>query len=362
MGASPEGRPRNTIGDSMRRALPALCAVALFSCQRTQIHRVLPADVRIDVYPQVSRAQLDALFVVDNSRYMAVHQKRIADSFHRFVDYLALNQIDWHLGLVTSDLSASPGQYQGGGKLYFASTDGNVAQAVGQAVVALGTFGSAISAMLQQADLALRAPPAGFLRPGAALFIVLVTDNDDPWSVGEDLYYLRSFQESKGSGNDGLVRLSVLAGPPPSGCTIPDPQNPQNTFAAQAAPHLQGLAQQLGGGLQSLCDPDFDAVFNQLGATAAGLKHNFRLATAPDPKTLLVSVHAPCDIKRAALAACTQIVDDCNEADPALVCSPKQAAQDGWTYDAQTQSLVFTGAAVPPRGSLVEVQYKAVAP
>jgi hypothetical protein len=346
----------------MRRFLPVLL-LGLLACQRAEIHRVLPPDERIDVYPQVSRAQLDALFVVDNSRYMAVHQKRVADSFHRFVDYLALNQIDWHLGLVTSDVAAAPGQYQASGKQYFAATDGNVAQAVGQAVVALGTSGSAISAVLQQADLALRGPPAGFLRPGAALFIVLVTDNDDPWSVGEDLYYVRSFKEAKGAGNDGLVRMSVLAGPPPSGCTIPDPQNPANSFVAQAAPHLQGLAQQLGGSLQNLCDPDFDAVFDELGATAAGLKHNFRLASVPDLTTVVVSVHAPCDVNRAALSACTQVVDQCSDpVQPALVCSPKQAAQDGWTYDAPTQSLVFTGAAVPPRGSLVEVQYKGAGP
>ena len=339
----------------MRRLLPLLL---LLACQRAKLHRVLPADVRIDVFPQVTRAQLDALFVVDNSRYMAVHQKRIADSFHRFVDYLALNQIDWHLGLVSSDLSAAPGQYQGGGKLYFSSADANVGQAVGQAVVGLGSAGSAISAVLEQADLSLRGPPQGFLRPGAALFVVLVTDNDDPWSVGEDLYYLRSFRQAKGAGNDGLVRLSVLAGPPPAGCTIPDPQNPQNTFAAQPAPHLKSLALQLGGGLQDLCDPDFDAVFDRLGATAAGLKHNFRLATAPDLSTLIVTVNAPCDVKRAALSACAQITDACGETEPALVCSPRQAAQDGWTYDSQTQSIVFAGAAVPPRGSLVEVQYK----
>ena len=350
----------------MRRALPALL-VCLIACQRAQIHQVLPPDERIDVYPQVSRAQLDALFVVDNSKYMAVHQKRVADSFHRFVDYLALNQIDWHLGLLSSDATAAPGQYQGGGKQYFASTDSNVAQAVGQAVVALGTNGSAISAVLQQADLALRGPPAGFLRPGAALFIVLVTDNDDPWSVGEDLYYVRSFKQAKGAGNDGLVRLSVLAGPPPppnpGGCTIPDPTNPTNTFYAQPAPHLQGLAVQLGGSLQNLCNPDFDAVFDELGATAAGLKHNFRLASVPDLATLVVTVHAPCDVNRAALAACAQLSDQCSDStQPALVCTPKQSAQDGWTYDAPTQSLVFSGAAVPPRGSLVEVQYKGSGP
>jgi hypothetical protein len=342
---------------SMRSLLPLLLVAAL-ACQRTQIHRVLPPDVRIDVFPQVSRAQLDALFVVDNSRFMALHQKRIADSFHRFQDYLALNQIDWHLGLVTSDVAASPGQYQGSGKLYFASGDNNVAQAVGQAVVALGTGGSAISAVLQQADLALRGPPDGFLRDGAALFLVLVTDNNDIWSPGEDLYYYRSFKQSKGAGNDGLVRMSVVAGPPPDGCTIPDPQNPQNTFVAQPAPRLKGLAEQMGGQLQNLCAPDFDAVFDQLGAVAAGLKHNFRLASAPDLSTLVVTVNAPCDASRAALSACARLDDQCGESPAALVCTPKQAALDGWSYDAATLSLVFTGAAVPPRGSVVEAQYK----
>src|SRR3954469_903889 len=230
-------------GFTMRRTLP-LVVLCVLACQRTTLHPVLPPDVRIDVFPQVDRAQLDALFVVDNSRFMSVHQKRVADSFHRFVDYLALNQIDWHVGLLTSDVNASPGVYQGGGKEYFAFNDGNVSQSVGQAVLALGTAGSAISAVLQQADLALRGPPAGFLRPGAALLLVLVTDNDDPWSTGEDLYYFRSFKQSKGAGNDGLVRMSVLAGGQPKGCTIVNPTNPADTFFASPSVRLAGLARQ----------------------------------------------------------------------------------------------------------------------
>ena len=50
-----------------------------------------------------------------------------------------------------------------------------------------------------------------------ALFVMLVTDNNDPWSPGEDLYYYRALKQSKGAGNDSLVRLSAVAGPPPSG-------------------------------------------------------------------------------------------------------------------------------------------------
>jgi hypothetical protein len=336
------------------RIAAALC-LALVACQRNQIHAVLPPDVRIDVFPQVDRAQLDALFVVDNSRFMGVHQARVAQSFHNFVDYLGKNQIDWHVGLVSSDVAAQPGVYLGGGsKQYFDSSSS--AGDVAQAIVALGTAGSAISAVLQQADLSLRGPPQGFLRPGAALFIVLVTDNNDPWSPGEDLYYYRAFKQSKGPGNDGLVRLSALAGPPPDGCSIPDPQNPANTFVAQAAPRLQGLAQQLGGELQSLCDPQFDQVFDQLGATAAGLHRAFRLARPPaDASALLVTVHAPCDTDRRALAFCSQLADSCGDNPPELVCTPQAGA---WSWDPTTLSIVFSPGALPPRASLVEVQYK----
>jgi len=340
----------------MRSAIAIVCALAAVSCQRTTVRVILPPDVRIDVFPQVSRAQLDALFVVDNSKFMAVHQKRVADSFHRFVEYLARNQMDWHLGLVTSDVSASPGVYQGGGdRKYFSSSDSDVAQKVAQAVVALGNTGSAISAVLEQADLSLRGPPDGFLRSGAALFVMLVTDNNDPWSPGEDLYYYRALKQSKGAGNDGLVRMSAVAGPPPNGCTIPDPSNPQNTFVAQAAPRLQGLAEETGGRFHSLCDPAFDQVFDELGATAAGLKRAFRLAKVPDLATLALTVRAPCDVSRDALASCAQVSDECSEALPGLACTPGSGA---WAWDESTNSIVFSREAIPSRGSSVEAQYK----
>ena len=258
--------------------------------------------------------------------------------------------------MVTSDVTASPGVYQGGGdKKYFSSGDSDVAQKFAQAVVALGTTGSAISAVLQQADLAVRGPPDGFLRPGAALFVMLVTDNNDPWSPGEDLYYYRALKQSKGAGNDSLVRLSAVAGPPPNGCTIPDPANPQNTFVAQSAPRLKSLAEETGGRFHSLCDPAFDQVFDELGATAAGLKRAFRLAKVPDLSTLVVRVRAPCDVNRAALAACASVSDECGEALPGLACAPGAGT---WTWDESTNSIVFSRDSIPPRGSDVEVQYK----
>jgi hypothetical protein len=339
------------------RIWPLLLAV-LASCKDTpKLQQLLPPEFRVDVFPQASRAQLDALFVIDNARYMGPHQKKVADSFHRFLGYLDKNVIDYHIGLVTTDVVASPGQFQGGGKKYFAAGDSDLASALPNAVLALGDQGGTVSPTLQQLDLALRAPPQGFLRDGASLFLVAVTNDDDPWSPGDDLYYFRMFKQAKGPGNDALVTYSALAGDVPQGCRIPDPNNPAATFFAQPAVRQQGFAARMGGLFHSVCDPSFDQVFDDLGATAAGLKRTFRLAKLPDETTLTIDVRAPCDANRAALAFCSAISDECGEAQPALVCTPKLGA-DGATYDAATNSVIFAATAVPPRASLIEITYK----
>jgi hypothetical protein len=286
-----------------------------------------------------------------------VHQARVAASFGKFLAWLDKNQIDYHLGLLSSDVPSSPGVYLGGGNDHFFS--GTEAQQLPAAVTALGGNGSAISAVLQQMDLAIKGPPVGFLRPAASLFLVIVTDDNDPWSPGPDLYYYRTYKSTKGPGDTGIVTLSVLAGDLPSGCSIPDPNNPEQSFFAAAAPRLIDLAAEMGGTSHSLCDPDFDAVFDALGAQAAGLKRAFRLTVVPNPATLTVSILATCDTLPAALAFCTSAVNHCSDATAAIVCTPPNAAApaSGWSYDPNSNSIVFSGSALPPRGSDVEVTY-----
>jgi hypothetical protein len=334
---------------------------APFACQKNQVVKILPAGQRIDVFPQAARAQLDALFAVDNSRYMGVHQARVAASFGRFQAWLDQNQIDAHLGLLSSDVSASPGAFLGGGDSRYFSGAG--LGALPGAVLALGGKGSAVSAVLEQLDLALAAPPAGFLRPSAALFLVVVTDNDDPWSPGADAFYARRFKAAKGLGNDGVVTLSVVAGDLPKGCSIPDPQSPGQSFFAEPAARLRGLASTLGGRSWSLCAPDFDAVFDELGATAAGLQRAFRLDQPPDPSTIEVTIRAACDTRTAALSLCASVEDQCGSSAPWLLCTPRLAsagppAVSGASYDAATRSILFPASAPPPRGSEVLVSYR----
>ena len=90
--------------------------------------------------------------------------------------------------------------------------------------------------------------------------------------------------------------------------------------------------------------PSFEVNFSQPGSSA-------------DATTLSIDVRATCDTNRNALNFCVQISDECGEANPALVCTPK-LGEGGVTYDPNTNSIIFATTAVPPRGSLIEVEYK----
>ena len=78
----------------------------------------------------------------------------------------------------------------------------------------------------------------------------------------------------------------------------------------------------------------------------------------------MVRVRARCDTRAENLSFCASVSNECSESSPSLVCTPKTAADgvDGVRYDSGTLSVVFTGAALPPRGSVVEVQYQEKAP
>lgn len=176
---------------------------ALTSCQQASI---VPATVETDI-----------LFVVDDSGSMAAEQARLATAFTGFINLLSTTAIqnDFQIGVTTTSvdwpicdtmLDASgdcPGSftlwttYGTGGPPYAA---GALVAASGHpailrsgsptlvadftANVAVGTSGSSKEQGLRAMRLALErrvqdGANAGFLRPGARLAVILVSDEDD---------------------------------------------------------------------------------------------------------------------------------------------------------------------------------------
>jgi hypothetical protein len=180
----------------------------------------------VDFGPILSGA-VDILFMVDNSNSMEQEQKNLADNFRKMLDGLEINgQLpDLRIGVISSDLGA--GNYGlpscemaggDGGKLQTkprvagcirptepwisyshgvtnipgATGDPEVQLATAFACIAeLGAGGCAFENQLESArralDPALQVNP-GFIRSGALLAVVFVTDEDDCSAQNTQLY------------------------------------------------------------------------------------------------------------------------------------------------------------------------------
>jgi hypothetical protein len=321
-----------------------------------------------DVFQQLSVRKVDILWVVDNSGSMGPKQARLTANFQGFINQLvsARPPIDFHIAVTTTDTDSNTTargalrQWTLGPKMgefiactpdatgnstcnTAATADGGTAGAVaafGQLADA-GTGGSAQERGLYAAYLALQNPDnqgaTKFIRPEAALYVVVVSDEDDSscnplvkqpicttdpgcrcapdqilggaGAYGSTAYFARFLETYKGYGNEDLVAMAAIvaidgtadAGVPsqfgdPSqhvGCCInPDggscPNGGLNDGGYEVAyfgSRYVKVASDTGGVAVSICDPSFSGALAALGYAASGLRREFRLSRGPDLQT-----------------------------------------------------------------------------
>jgi len=208
----------------------ALCAALAAGCDSIPKNALLSCEQDVQVLP----AQTDLLFVIDDSRSMSEEQENLRQNLAAFVGTLAASPVpnDFRIGVTTTDvhntfgmtsffptdvapfnqftypvpyaqgtiLAIDPGALtndalrgkpvhdQANGYLapsarrFLAATPGDLDAF--ETNVLVGTYGSGKEEPLRATELALGAriedgTNAGFLRPGARLGIVMVTDEDD---------------------------------------------------------------------------------------------------------------------------------------------------------------------------------------
>jgi hypothetical protein len=165
-----------------------------------------------DDAPRPSTRQLDLLFMIDDSPSMQQEQANLARNFPALIDELGKipgGLPDLHIGIISSDLGAGPQPIAGGcprvggdrgilqvrpgcglapGARFITAAGGvnNFQGELGQVfgcLAALGTAGCGYEHQLQATRVALyetiTPDNTGFLRDGAILGIVLLTDEDD---------------------------------------------------------------------------------------------------------------------------------------------------------------------------------------
>ncbi|MGE0616554.1 MAG: vWA domain-containing protein [Bacteriovoracia bacterium] len=156
-----------------------------------------------------AQAKIDILFMVDNSGSMENEQNILATSFGQFINQFITRNLDFHVGVVTTDVTPLSGnsnywsgtnansafygyQSPGPGRLlsrtaerYLQNTSQNLVSQF-QANVNVGTRGSGneqgLESIYETLDPLLSvptAPNAGFVRNDALLSLVIVSDEDE---------------------------------------------------------------------------------------------------------------------------------------------------------------------------------------
>jgi hypothetical protein len=337
--------------------------------------------------------QADVLFVADKSSSMQDESLAIANGARALLDTLRAGADGVHLAVTTSDVAADYGRLYGDDPLLDAAghgaaialnrnllcskavylresdvpsdptytcaddpePDGEISReyldclcGADWANTSTGGTEEPLEALYMAACRAVEAPPAacfdpidlleasdtlsneGLFRAESRAFTVIFTDEGDA---------SRRMTTGDADPDEYATLLSAMVdptflviGPTPSECN-------HASATAWGVARLEWFASDSGGtyvpiaendGSGGCVSPDFEAVMGDLGSFIRGTNATFALAGTPDPATLMVTVDG------------SAVPED---------------ATEGWTYDAASNAVVFTGDAAPGYGAEVVVAW-----
>ncbi|WP_225412127.1 choice-of-anchor D domain-containing protein [Stigmatella hybrida] len=301
-----------------------------------------------DTFFQESEAKVDVLFVVDNSGSMMEEQQSLGSNFAAFLSSANAAGVDYHIGVTTTGLDASPGGWsaclggaEGGenGRLF--PVDGASPRVItpttpnASSVFAHNTqvgvchwneqgleaaYRALSQPLLHNTDDPRTAQAAdgngGFLREDARLALIFLTDEEDfsPQPVAFYETYLRALKNNEAS----KLSVSAIVGPTNLSTCV--------TASSSGARYIQ-LAEATGGVVESICTPNWAESLKKLSSNTFGPNRSFPLSEQPEnPSQISVTV------------------------DGVPVTS-------GWHYNPDTRAILFEAQAAPPPGALVEVTY-----
>jgi hypothetical protein len=295
-----------------------------------------------DTFMQSQQPKADILLVIDDSCSMSDKQMSLASNFSSFIQYATATNTDWQIGVITTSeeeqvcppLLPCPGA-PGAGRLVSKGSVGpiltpatpNVASAF-STLVNVGTGGDPTEAGLATATMALTPPRianenAGFLRPDANLAVVVISDAGDQ-SVQPVSYYQNRLVNVKGFNRLSMFTFSSIVPTQPTapaGCSYDGGGDPGRYLT---------LTSYTSGVSDEICSSNWAATLQNLGRTAFGFRTQFFLNNVPD-----LSMGQTIDVQINGVAV----------------------SSSDWSYDAASNSIIFTPTATPGPGQTLTVGY-----
>lgn len=271
---------------------------------------------------QLQTPEVDVLWVVDNSCSMQAEQDLLTANFPLFMNYFLGSGLDYHVGVVSTDMEndSHQGRLQSLGGTQWIDADTFDPVASFSTLATLGISGSGYERGRDAAYWALEVrndeENAGFLRPAATLSVVIISDEEDDSddvTLNEFILWLRGLKWSQ-----EMVSFSSIV-------------SQTEDCPTEIGTDYMSITTAMGGITWDICSERWDALLDQLGLQAAGLRREFFLSQLPVPGTISVT-----------------IVDD-------DVTFSFLEGED-WEYDPQRNSVVFTEY-IPEPMAQIQLEY-----
>lgn len=244
--------------------------------------------------PQDSSPKVDILFVIDNSASMVDEQLKLGDRLGSFVN--SLGDVDWQIGITTTDTSSGAFGLKGSlvtltglsNQFILTKNTPNYEQVFKNTVVRPegvncgGNCPSIVERPLEATTMALsKGVVSGFIRPGAELAVVLLSDADEG---GNGLGVITTPQMVINTANTvfnfskRLTAFALVVEPGDVNCLNQQRQFSANSFYGTNAALLAHLT---GGVTGSVCDTNYSNSLKKIGERVLNLVSSITLAKLP---------------------------------------------------------------------------------
>jgi len=266
-----------------------------------------------------STKKLDIVWIIDNSGSMSDEQQALGSNFSAFIDDFITKDVDFKMGITTTDTSSSTkkGQMVSGSdtKLTSAKAKANETQFKSDFMnlVKVGTSGSGNEKGLEASEGFMQKYAASFIRPDAYLAVVVLSDEEDQSSktVAQYTDYLKSFKSEA-----GLVKVYSIVDVNKTNCCQSGISTGGDRYIA---------ASNNTAGVYSDIRSDFHSSLSAMGDQIINLLDSFALANDPVAGSLKVYVNG--------------------------------SLSNDYTFDAVSRSIKFDSNHLPPVGAEVKVTY-----
>jgi hypothetical protein len=275
---------------------PLLLAAALTTgCSENTLTRPGGSQVLYQNPP----TEVDILLVVDNSCSMQDEQNQLSEGFDRFVEYFEVADVDYHIGVTTTDMESDQGALHAAGGYPFITPETPNPADVFRDNVQVGINGwpwekGLASAAHALSDNLAEGANAGFLRDDALLSVIFISDEEDASRYAVNSY-INYFLNLKDSARRDAFNASALIGVDidtlePSDC---GQGSGSSTNGAEAAFRYHDVVVQTGGVVASICEEDFSDIVSRMGLTASRLVSEFELERRPRVDSIELRLFIP---------------------------------------------------------------------